>query len=140
MHVRGITAALVLLGCSPAPPNLDKPIFAKDAERYVIVGNDTYFVFNKELAIDPRRDDELIATVRAFSTENGMDFLLARESLANGDFNVSANGPLLNFHAMHIGIFDENVVVTVVSRFKPTDEDRRLAAEFVCRLEENCLK
>lgn len=110
-----------------------------DPERYVLTGNDTNLFYKKELAIDPRRTDEIIATTRAFAKEHNMDFLLARESLPAGDFNTSVNGPTLNIKAMHTAaVDDKGVQVFAIVPKQPSARDEALVAEFVCRLEKNC--
>jgi hypothetical protein len=109
----------------------------RDPERYVLTGNDNNLFFQKQLVIDPKDADVIIAIVQAFSREHGMDFLLARESLPPGDFNVSANGPTLNIKAIHsAAIGDEGVQVFAIVPKTPTTNDRALVAEFVTKLEE----
>ena len=110
-----------------------------DPERYVLTGNSNVLFFEKELAIDPSRADEIVALTRAFASENDMDFLLARESLPPGDFNTSANSPTLNIKAMHTGaVGHSGVQVFAIVPKKPTPRDMELVNDYVCRLEKNC--
>lgn len=107
-----------------------------DPERYVLTGNDANLFFQRQLTVDPSKADEIIATVRAFSRRHGMDFLLARESLPPGDFNVSANGPALNIKAMHTAaVGDTRVQIFAIVPKAPTEKDKALVAEFVAKLE-----
>jgi hypothetical protein len=120
-------ALLGLSGCNPSGP---------DPERYVLTGNDKNVFFQRQLAVDPKNADEIIATVRAFSREHELDFLLARESLPPGDFNVSVNGPSLNIAAMHTAaIGDTGVQVFAIVPKMPTAKDKELVADFVARVE-----
>jgi len=62
-----------------------------------------------------------------------MDFLLARESLPKGDFNVTAAGRDLNLRVMHVGVIDgSNTTIFGITRGKPTDGDFKEAREFAC--------
>lgn len=121
---------MVLLGLSGCNSS------GHDPERYVLTGNDKNLFFQRQLTVSPRNTEKIIAAVKAFSRQHGMDFLLARESLPAGDFNVSANGPTLNIKAMHTSaVGDTGVQVFAIAPKTPTTGDRALVAEFVEKLE-----
>jgi len=69
-----------------------------------------------------------------------MDFLLARESLGPGEFNASANGPLINLRAMHTEPLDWGVSVSAIARGEPTPQDRALVEEFVVKIRKSAGK
>jgi hypothetical protein len=125
-----VVSSLAAFGLSACHPGVHDP------ERYVLTGNDTNLFFQRQLAVDPRKADKIIATVKAFSRRHGMDFLMARKSLPPGDFNVSANGPMLNIIAMHSAdVGGIGVQVFAIVPAKPTVRDEALVAEFVEELE-----
>lgn len=103
-----------------------------NSERNVITERAPFF--QTQVTLDATRTDAVIETVRAFATQHRMDFLLARKSLPPGDFNASADGPLLNLSAMHIAGLDEGVDISAIARGDPTPEDRALVEEFVAQI------
>lgn len=66
-----------------------------------------------------------------------MDFLLARESLPPGDFNVTAASHDLNLKVMHSSAIDRpwHAVIYATARGKPTNADRASLREFVNAIE-----
>ena len=58
-----VVAMTILSACSKS---------GHDPERYVLTGNDTNLFYKKELTIDPKGADEIIAKTRAFAKEHNM--------------------------------------------------------------------
>ncbi len=113
----------VLSGCNPSN---------HDPERYVLTGSDKNLFFHEQIAVNPKKFDEISAAVKSFSRKHGMDLLVAKESLPLGDFNVSANGPTLNIKAMHsAAIGDVGVQIFAIVPKAPTATDRALVNEFI---------
>lgn len=101
-----------------------------DTERNVIIDRDPFY--QTEVEFDPTRMNAVIQTVRSFSEEHRMDFLLAHETIGPDEFNASANGYSLNLHAMHVQPFDKGVVsILATARAAPTREQKALTSEFV---------
>ncbi len=106
-----------------------------ESERYVLTGNDTNLFFETQLPTNPAKVDEIIAEVRSFGQEHGMDVLIARETLTPGDFNVSANSPTINLKAMHIaGAGDTGVQIFAIVPDAPTPTDEAMVRDFVGRI------
>ncbi|APR52326.1 hypothetical protein CA238_11800 [Sphingomonas koreensis] len=106
-----------------------------DPERYVLTGNDKNVFLRTQISSDPRKTDEIIAEVRSFAREHGMDVLVARESLPRGDFNVSVNVPTINIKAMHsAAVGDTGVQIFAIVPGTPTETDKKLVREFITRL------
>jgi len=106
-----------------------------DPERYVLTGNDKNLFFQTQISSDPRKADEIIAEVKSFARDHGMDLLVARESLPRGDFNVSVNVPTLNIKAIHTAaVGDTGVRIFAIVPGNPTQADREMVREFVTRL------
>jgi len=88
--------------------------------------------YTSEVPFDEARIDTILTAVRAFSARHQMDYLVARESLGVGEFNVSANSAALNLKAFHTGSVNPgNVIIAAISRSEPTNQDKALADEFV---------
>ena len=120
------TIAAMLSACGQA---------SHDPERYVLTGNDKNLFFETEIPSDPRKADRIIAEAKGFAREHGMDLLVARESLAPGDFNVSVNAATINITAMHIAaVGDTGVKVFAIVPHSPTQTDKEMVREFVTRL------
>ncbi len=68
-----------------------------------------------------------------------MDFLLARQSLAPGDFNATAASHDLNLQVMHIGAIDgQSLIIFATSRKNPSEADVREAQNFACQITASC--
>jgi hypothetical protein len=108
------------------------------SERNVITERSPFF----HTAIPYNRADteRAISTVRRFAAANGMDFLLAQDSLPPGDFNATAAGRNLNLTAMHTEAISSDMIdVFVTARSAPTAADEAKARGFVCALRRECL-
>jgi hypothetical protein len=106
-----------------------------DPERYVLTGNDHNLFFQTQLATDPKKSGEVIAEVKQFARQHGMDVLVAQKTLPPGDFNVSANAPKINLRAMHSSaVGDRGVQVFAIVPGEPTQTDKALVKELVGRL------
>ena len=106
-------------------------------ERYVLTGNHNNLFFQKEIHVNYKDANLIIAAVIKFSRDHNMDFLLAQESLPAGDFNTSVNGPMLNIKAMHTAaVGDTGVQVFAIVPNTPTARDRALVADFVAKIEQ----
>lgn len=104
-----------------------------NSERNVITEKSPFY--QTDVTFDQTRIDPVIETVRAFSRRHQMDFLLARESLGPGEFNVSADSHTLNLGAMHSAVLDKGVVsISAISRGDPTPQDKVLLQEFVAQV------
>jgi hypothetical protein len=112
-------ALLCLLSCSDA------------SERNIITGKPPFFH-----ASIPYRQAEtvrVIASVHRFASANGMDFLLARDTLPAGDYNAHAAGYGLNLQAIHTqGVSPATTDIYAVSRLAPSEADKKKVREFVC--------
>src|SRR6478672_10917429 len=71
-----------------------------DTARNVVTDRGPFY--QTEVAFDQAHMNAVIQTVRSFSEEHRMDFLLAHETIGPGEFNASANGYSLNLRAMHV--------------------------------------
>ncbi|RSU38645.1 hypothetical protein CA223_12840 [Sphingomonas koreensis] len=101
----------------------------------MLTGNDKNVFLRTQISSDPRKTDEIIAEVRSFAREHGMDVLVARESLPRGDFNVSVNVPTINIKAMHsAAVGDTGVQIFAIVPGTPTETDKKLVREFITRL------
>lgn len=107
-----------------------------DPERYVLTGSDKNLFFHRQIATDPGKVNEIAGAVRSFARKHGMDFLMAKDSLPQGDFNISANGPSLNIKAIYnAAIGDAGVQIFAIVPKAPTARDKALVTEFVAKLE-----
>jgi hypothetical protein len=114
----GIAATLLLLACS------------NDSEKNVIVGTSPFY--RQSIRYDPQATERLISATHRFADANGMDFLIARDSLPPGDFNVHAVNQGLNLQIIHTASFDRSTTdIVAVSREKPTEADRAKVHAFV---------
>jgi hypothetical protein len=96
---------------------------------------DTAPFFQTTAPFHEDRIDDVIAGARGFSTRHHMDFLLARKTLFPGEFNVSANSPSLNLHALRSSAIDsDKVQIFAIARGTPTPEDKALVDEFVAQI------
>jgi hypothetical protein len=120
------SVAMLLVACRPS-----------DAERNVILGTSPFFT-----ASTPYREadtERVISSVRTFAAANGMEFLLAQESLERGDFNAHANTRNLNLQVLHVkAISPETIEISAIARSKPTAADQAKAREFVCTVTKSC--
>lgn len=125
--VTSVMVLSILSGCNPGN---------HDPERYVLTGSDKNVFFHEKLAVNPTKVDAIADAVKSFSWKHSMDFLMAKESLPPGDFNISANGPTLNIKAMHsAAIGDIGVEIFAIVPKGPTAADRALVKEFVVAIE-----
>lgn len=105
-----------------------------NAERYVIT--DTAPFFQSEIELDKTQVNAVVSAVQSFSQRHQMDFLLAQKSLGPGEFNASANGPLLNIRVMHTEIFDKGMSVSAIARGDATPQQAALVKQFVAEISE----
>jgi hypothetical protein len=106
-------------------------------ERNIILETSPFY--SRTAPLDPRNTENIITVVRQVAKAHGMDFLLARESLPAGDFNVTAARPELNLNVMHSGTFDHGtMVISAISRGRPTNTDMKVAREFDCAVSGKC--
>ena len=118
-------AALCLAACSD------------ERERNIIVDRAPFFA--KSFAYDPTKIDVIVFSARKYATDHKMDFLLARQSPAPGDFNATAASHDLNLKVMHSGAIDgQSLIIFAISRKKPSEADVREAQNFACQITASC--
>lgn len=117
MRLRAFTllCLVMLFGC-------DNP------ERNVILYRTPFY--HVELPFVESRTDAIVETVRRYSKQNHMDFLLARATLAPGDFNASANAFSINLAVIRVGAMRRGVEIDAISRQEPTPQDFAIALQF----------
>lgn len=129
---RVLIFAIVVLAASCGP----------DPERYVIL-NTAPFVETQIALPNPSNSaaikselDALEQAVRDFSREHGMDFLRARDTLRDGEINVSARGQQLNLIALRQFDLSKDNLITVfaIARTAPTARDKELTSQFIKRI------
>lgn len=124
-RLMSLGAAVLINSCSDA------------SERNIITERSPFF--QTALPYKQADTERAIDSVRRFAAANGMDFLLAQDSLPPGDFNATAAGRSLNLRAMHVGAISPDVIdIYVVARSAPTAADKIKAREFVCALGGKC--
>src|SRR4051812_26518866 len=106
----GLAVAILAVSCS------------EDSERNIIL--DTAPFFQQDIRYEPGGDGRIIASVRRFAGTNQMDFLLARDSLPPGEFNVTAASHELNLEVIHTSPIDppwhaKSMPLPEASRAKP---------------------
>lgn len=83
-------------------------------------------------------NEQIIAEVREFAGEHGMDFLLSRDGPEMGDFNASANGANLNLAVLHVKAVGGGLEIFAISRRSPTQGDWVITRSFTCRIAREC--
>jgi hypothetical protein len=102
------------------------------SERNVILDKAPFY--HTTLPYSVGRADRVVETVRAFSQEQGMDFLVAQKSLEPGNFNASANGKDLNLSAIYVSSISPGVQVFAIAKNEPSQRDMALSKEFARRV------
>lgn len=110
---------------------------ADNRERNIIVERGPFM--EEHFIYDPRAANRIVSAAQQFAVANKMDFLLARESLPEGDFNATAAGRDLNLKVMHGGAIDRGTVtIFAIARSKPNDSDFKMARKFACAVGGPC--
>jgi hypothetical protein len=103
-------------------------------ERNIIVDRPPFY--HEVLAYSPGSEGEIVAAVKAFAKEHGMDYLGGPDhpTLDEGQFNLHAAGPNLNLGVVRVATSLPNTEVFAIARGVSSTSDRALIAEFVSRL------
>ena len=122
--VVGMSIASLLAGCG------------RDPERNIIINKEAFF--EKKLPYREGSEDQIIATVKAFALEHGMDYLggPGHPTLEPGQFNLTAAGERLNLHAIRVATSLPNTEIFATARGNPTANDKALTAKFIRQLEQ----
>jgi hypothetical protein len=110
-----------------------------DRERNIIVDRSPFMA--EHFSYEPHAMNRIISSARRFAVNNKMDFLLAQDSLPEGDFNATAAGRDLNLKVMHAGAIDHRTAtIFAVAQSAPSKADFKKAREFACAVGGSCPK
>ncbi len=112
-------AGLTVGGCGPS-------------ERNVIIDRAPFL--KVEVPFNPGKVDAIVDEVKEFSKEQHMEFLVARETAWQSQFNASADAYRLNLKVIHSEMDQGVFIVAATARGAPSPADRRLAQEFLDRV------
>lgn len=108
---------------------------SSDPERNIIVDKAPFY--QKELPYKQGSEGEIIAIVKTFAHEHGMDYLggPGHPTLKADEFNLHAAGPSLNLGVIRVITTLPNMQVAAIARGNPTANDKAVVADFVARVE-----
>jgi hypothetical protein len=123
--------------CIPIGLALPAVSCSDQTERNVITERPPFY--QTTIPYKQRETDRIIASVQRYAETNDMDFLLARNSLPEGDYNATVAGRDLNFNVMHTqSISPETSDIYAISRAAPSEADQKKARQFYCVVAGKC--